>query len=228
VSSNAKINLVVALLFVGAAVLGWFNVPMWMILLGIVGALVLAAVVFIVSRARQAREYAEHHRVAKRLIQRGDLQNALDQLVHYRNLDAELGVVFAPDIALSYALLGDVPAAQTSLADADERAGDQTRAYRAHTALVRAVIDCRNHRRAEAARALDNVWPICEAELTGQQLRPLRIVRAFAQSDAGAKPGGVIETALATVRPAYTGEHDYLGKAWPEMARYLADNGLSQ
>jgi hypothetical protein len=100
--------------------------------------------------------------------------------------------------------------------------------YQAYSTLARAVIDCRSDRCAEAAQELDQVWRICEAELTGEQLRPLRIVRAFAVSNGGAHAGGSPEAALATVRPAYAGEHDYLGKAWPEMARYLADNGLSR
>ena len=56
----------------------------------------------------------------------------------------------------------------------------------------------------------------------GETLRPLRVIRAFAIASTGPRNAGMADASLALSRPAYPGEYDFLGKAWPEMQTFLA------
>ena len=83
----------------------------------------------------------------------------------------------------------------------------------------------RTGRPEDAAKLLDEGWAGYEASVTGDVLRPLRVVRAFAHAS-GPRAGGVAEAALPTLRPAYPGEYAFLGARWPEMAAFLASHEL--
>lgn len=238
-TDRAKTNLIFALLFAGAVLLGVLDVPTWQVVLILVAGFVVFAAVMMIRVARAVGPPdSEVHRTANELIRKGEMTAAIALLsrradtAHLTENPAAppqptLTAVLATDLALAYALDGDVPAATSWLRTADEQANDTSAAHRVSTALVRAVIDCRSTRYDDAARALDELWPELEHRLTAQQLRPLWIVRAFAQSQGGARDGGAAEAALTLVRPSFGGEHAYLGKAWPEMERYLVQNGLS-
>jgi len=63
--------------------------------------------------------------------------------------------------------------------------------------------------------------------MTGEALRPLRIVRAFAIAAAGPRDHGRADAVLAAARPAYPGEYEFVGKVWPEMASFLASHGMA-
>lgn len=134
----------------------------------------------------------------------------------------------ALDLTLLHALLGDVSAAESWMAKVAGRepAGPQPW-YLGVKAFARAVLDCRAGRTEEAARVLDDRWAELEAVLTGEILRPLRVVRAFAHAGAGPRGAGIPEMQLANTRPAYPGEYDFLGVDWPEMATFLAAQRLS-
>jgi hypothetical protein len=133
----------------------------------------------------------------------------------------------AVDIALDYALLGDIAAAEKWMAEVEKRANDlSVPSLPAMKAFARSVVDCRTGRCAEAARNLDERWPEYEGILTGETLRPLRIVRAFAIAAGGPRDAGLAETVIAAARPAYPGEYDVLGMAWPEMATFLVTHAI--
>jgi hypothetical protein len=122
-------------------------------------------------------------------------------------------------LATNHALRNDLEAAKRWL---DETPATTPARYQmpvAQLAFARAVVECRSGRRDEAARLLDERWPDIERQLEPHQLRPYRILRAFA--------GGNANADLADLRPTFAGEHDYLGKVWPEMATFLATNNLS-
>jgi hypothetical protein len=164
------------------------------------------------------------------LIRQGQLQPALDMLTNNdetKRVGLKAYGLFPTssiDIALCYALLDRLDVAETWIVETENRAGElHPPSLGAMKAFARAVVDCRSNRCAEAARMLAEHWAEYEATLTGDVMRPLRIVRAFAIADAGPRDAGLAQTVL----PAYPGEFDFLGVAWPEMASFLATNGLT-
>jgi hypothetical protein len=174
------------------------------------------------------------HNVACTLVRQGKLQHAIDVYTHNEQLfgraliSAALHPTSAADLALAHALAGNVAEAETWLARADERA-EQPRqpAFPIIRVYARAVIDCRSGRAADAARELDNRWGELEVVLTGSNVRPIRVVRAFAHAAIGPRNAGVVEQVLTGMRPAYAGEFRYLGVAWPEMHQFLEAHGLA-
>lgn len=94
-------------------------------------------------------------------------------------------------------------------------------------ALLRAVIDCRRGRAADAMVSLEHAWNEYEAAMTGEILRMMRVVRAFAcAAGEGPRHQGQVERVLGDLRPRYAHEFVFLGGAWPEMAAFFAANQL--
>lgn len=174
------------------------------------------------------------HNLGATLIRQGKHDHAIDVYLnneqHFpKGLEqAALSPVSAVDLALAYALHGNVEQAEAWMKQADGRSESRTMpSYPGNKAFSRAVIECRAGRPAEAARLLDERWSEYEAILTGDNLRSLRVIRAFAQANADVRNAGVAEKTLADLRPSYRGELDYLGVAWPEMAAFLAAHQLA-
>ena len=158
-------------------------------------------------------------------MRQGRLESAIEQLANndewHRDGLQQTGVagMNAVDLAFCYALLGQLDHAEIWMAEADRRSGELTPpSVPTMKVFCRAVIDCRSERCSDAARMLDERWSECEATQTGEVLRPLKIVRAFAIAAAGPRSPGNVER----IRPAYQGEFDFLGVAWPSMATFLA------
>jgi hypothetical protein len=132
------------------------------------------------------------------------------------------------DTGLCHALLGHIELGETW----HERATEPVKAPTYSTfpgmlALLRAVIDCRRGRAAEAAVTLENAWTENEAAMTGDTLRIIRVVRAFACAGVDApRNQGLVERVLGDTKPRYLGEFDFLGTAWPEMTAFLAAHHL--
>ncbi|MFT3692096.1 MAG: hypothetical protein QM831_03075 [Kofleriaceae bacterium] len=129
------------------------------------------------------------------------------------------------DTALVHALLGDIATAEKWYAAAEQRRSLPSRpSFPAMLVLTRAVIDCRAGDPAKAARLLDEQWLECEVSMTGAEMRPLRVIRAFAIATAGGpRDAGLADHLIAAVRPiAYANEFTFLGVAWPEMEAFLA------
>lgn len=184
--------------------------------------------------AKQSRisTFARHN-LAWTLTHQGQLQQAVEILLdnEERNPNALQNIALFPtsavDLAFNYALLGDIASAERWLTEAERRGADpRTLSFPGMRALSRAVLDCRRDRCDDAARMLAEQWAQCEAVLTGDTLRPLKIVRAFAITASGPRNAGLADMFVTTARPAYPGEYDFLGAAWPEMAAFLASHNL--
>jgi hypothetical protein len=131
------------------------------------------------------------------------------------------------DLALCFALLGELEDAASWLNVTAQRAAlASDPCLPAMTVFVRAVLDCRHERCEDAARLLDEQWPQCEALLKGSELRPLRVLRAYAHAAGGPRNAGVAESLLDSSRPVYDGEFDFLGAAWPAMRLFLISHRL--
>lgn len=82
-------------------------------------------------------------------------------------------------------------------------------------------------RAAEAMVSLEQAWTEHEATMTGQTLRIMRVVRAFACAAAdGPRNQGLVERVLGEMKPRYERELTFLGGTWPEMAAFLAAHRL--
>jgi hypothetical protein len=175
------------------------------------------------------------HNLAWTLMRQGELKHAsavwTDLMNRYPGALTTTGLsaTSAVDLALCHGLLGDLDAAEKWMTEAEQRTQPQSGAgLPAMKTYARAVLDCRAGRCADAARVLDDGWAECEAQLTGDVVRPLRVIRAFALAAAGPRDAGIAETIVIAARPAYTGEYDFLGAAWAEMASFLVAHQLTR
>lgn len=175
---------------------------------------------------------AARHNVGWTALRRGQPREALELFSANERRDArslkanQMYSVSALDRALCSALLGELEPARHALAEAEMRSLRAHPSYAAMKAFVEAVIACREGRAAEAARALADHWAEYENLTTGDVLRPLRVVRAFAMAAEGARSAGPVETQVAMVRPGYPTEYEFLAVGWPEMAAFLASHDL--
>lgn len=95
-------------------------------------------------------------------------------------------------------------------------------------AMLRAVIDCRRGRAAEATVLLEHAWTEYEATMTAETLRMMRVLRAFAHAAAeGPRNQGLVERVLGDMKPRYEREFAFLGATWPEMATFLSAQHLA-
>jgi hypothetical protein len=173
------------------------------------------------------------HNLAWTRMRQGELQHAIEILIdnesRYARALQAMGMypTSSTDLALDHALLGDVTEAEKWLAESERRREYlSTPNFPAMKIFARAVLDCRCGRTEDAARLLEEHWVECEGTLTGETLRPLRVIRAFAIAAAGPRNAGPAEVLLAASRPAYPDEYTFLGKAWPEMANFLTSHRL--
>lgn len=175
---------------------------------------------------------AARHNVAWTTLRRGQLREALELFVANELRDArslkanQMYSVSALDRALCSALLGELDPARHALAEAEMRSLHAHPSYDAMKAFVEAVIACRDGRAADAARKLAEHWAEYESMTTGDVVRPLRVVRAFAMAAEGPRNAGQVEAQVAMVRPSYPAEYDFLAVGWPEMAAFLATHEL--
>jgi hypothetical protein len=172
------------------------------------------------------------HNIAWVHIRRCELDLAIDLLLDNDDRNAralrEIGLwsSSAADLGLVYALVGELPDAETWLAEAERREYDFLSAAPA-IAFARAVLDCRTANSARAERSLDERWAEHEASSPGNNLRLMCVVRAFAIADAGPRESGRADAMLAKARPlAYPAEYDFLTVSWPEMAAFLEAHGF--
>jgi tetratricopeptide (TPR) repeat protein len=173
------------------------------------------------------------HNLGWTLMRQGRLEEALAVL---ENNDAAneralkqvtLHGTSSVDLSLVCALLGKIEDAESWLRVTERRAATSANpSLSAMTVFARAVLDCRRERYEDAARLLDEQWPECEAALKGAELRPLRVVRAYAHAAMGPRNAGVADNLLASSRPVYDGEYDFMGVAWPAMQPFLLSHRL--
>jgi len=175
------------------------------------------------------------HNLAWTTMRLGDLKHASELWADNERrhgtalVSVGLAATSSVDLALCHALMGDITAAESWLAITDQRARDPLNRPNVPELqiIVRATIDCRAQRCADAARRLDEEWARCEASLVGSTLRVVRVIRGFALAADDPRNAGLAATVLANMRPVYADEFDFLGVAWPEMASFLVTHGLA-
>jgi hypothetical protein len=174
------------------------------------------------------------HNLSWTLMLEGRIEEAVtlieDTAVHHARGLARPGILSTTrvDAGIYNALLGKLDAATAWY----EKAREPQRVapmptFPAMLAILEAVIACRTERAAEAVVVLERAWTEHEAAMTGEIMRMMRVVRAFALAASGSpRSQGVVEQVLGDMRPRYAGELTYLGSAWPEMAMFLAAHRL--
>lgn len=174
------------------------------------------------------------HNLAWTLARMGRLEEAIevaqanDGTSQAQLETAAMAPTSALDLALYQALAGHLVEAKLWLERADARDDKMTLPHAsAMRGMAVAVLDCRAGRAAQAATNLDEHWAEYEAVLTGDIVRMLRLVRSFAKHEEGPRHAGPATIDLASLRPAYPGEYAMLTAGWPEMAAFLAVNGLA-
>jgi hypothetical protein len=185
------------------------------------------------KRPRSIRAVARHN-VAWALLRSGELARAIDAYseIERTGVVAGIGGVWhnvACHLAIAHALSGDLDTAQQWLDEAVKRIGQggDTRHLRGVAALGRAIIECRRGGGAGVARELERDWAEFESALTGEILRPLRLVRAFAVAhDGGLRGQGTVEMLVVPLRGGPPGELAFLGQSWPEMKGFLTAHAL--
>ncbi len=179
------------------------------------------------GRLRTFKGLAQHN-LAWVLLTDGQLERATAELTALEKSD---GLATAPALkpgaasmlALCHALAGNFELATPWLAEAEKRkpaAGEPLRITGTLT-VVRAIMFCRQGQPAEATRMLDRDWHTLEG-LGGDQLRPLRLLRAFAASATGGpRDDGAVDRLLAPLRESRPGSLRYLTVAWPELGAFI-------
>lgn len=175
------------------------------------------------------------HNLAWVLMRQGAIRQAVEVLENNLRLFStqlhavRMHAMSEVDLALDQALLGELDAAEQSFVRADASAAKgRVPPFSAMRALTRAVIDCRAGRQEAAAKALADGWAELEVASPGEVMRLLRVVRAFARTAAGPREAGAAAAHLDGMRPAYHGEFDFLGSAWPEMEQFLVSHQLTR
>ena len=161
---------------------------------------------------------------------RGDLARALPLAaavaVHHSPLRSPLVAASAPSLVAScYALMGDLSAARAWMGEA-ERAGATIAVEVAR--VPEAILACREGRFAEVVSCYAQRRRAIEATLAGDDLRTLRLLRAFALARLPEASEAERAEALAAGRPGAPGECDHLAVAWPELAAFLRERGLAK
>jgi hypothetical protein len=173
------------------------------------------------------------HNVAYTLLRQGELARAIEiySALERRRTTVNVSSVWQltpSHLAIAHGLAGDLSSAQQWLDEAGKRMGTgDTRHLRGLAALALAIIDCRRGGGAGVARELERLWTEFESALTGELLRPLRLVRAYAVSqDGGLRGQGAVEMLLVPLRGGPPGELAFMGAAWPEMKSFLTAHSL--
>jgi hypothetical protein len=177
-------------------------------------------------------ELARYH-LALVSMRLGDLDGARERFIQLQRtaaLGGEGTVLSCIQIGVSLALAGDLPAAEAWLAEAEVRATHITTSrlnVDQQLLFARTLCDCRRGAAVEAARLLQSRWRELEASLSGEGIRPWRVLYAFSlASSSGPRECPPIDPLLAALRGGPSGELAWLGVRWPEMQSFLAVNSL--
>jgi cbb3-type cytochrome oxidase subunit 3 len=163
----------------------------------------------------------------------GALPHAIELLedVERGRADKEVQGIYtnsSAQLAFARALAGDVDLARAWLAEAERRAAPDnpntkgTTGFRLASACIVAL---RSGDAAGAVRLFEQSWREIDTNVTGDMLRSIRVLRAFALERSGASRSDV-EAQLAFTRDGEPGENAYLASAWPELRAFLEREGL--
>jgi hypothetical protein len=180
------------------------------------------------------RRLGDYNR-AVALIREGQLDLALELL---SDIDRRGGVLnldgaIAGALTLAHALAGHVELAGEWLLETRRRyaaytvAGIRVPAFAFIQSETAADLRAGD---AEAVRKrLENQWTQLENSVTGNVLRPMRVLRAFALAQSsGPREAAIVDSMLSALRGTSTRDIEYLAAAWPEMATFMSAHGLIQ
>jgi hypothetical protein len=186
--------------------------------------LALAQLVGMRQRYRRWRSLrnAVEHNLARVELRQGKLDSALDRFAAVANSRGKVEMAETRrkamlHLAIGYALKGDVTAATAWLGAFDKWPG----ALCVVDPLARALIELRRGHYDAVARDLETRWRELEQRLTGDGLRPLRVVRAFAVAHGTSRDA---EAAPALLQPLGQGAREelrWLGAGWPELQQFI-------
>lgn len=157
-------------------------------------------------------------------VQRGNLRRALSLAAavatHRSLLRSPMVASSAPSLVAScYALLGELESAKAWMPEAHAAAAKTAIEV---SRVPEAIIACREGRFADVERMYRERRRAIEAALAGEDLRALRLMRAYAVASDPARSEAEKAEVIAVGRPGAPGECDYLATSWPELKAFLA------
>lgn len=171
------------------------------------------------------------HNLGLTRARQGEVRGAIELFAYNvrHSLRGALRVQSAVELTICLALVGELDLATAWLIESERRVAKQSPGLKAAAAYARALVDCRCGRSADATRALESNWADLEGHFPLSFLRPIRVVRAFAETqETGPRGAGVVARLLADARPRFLAEYDWLAAEWPEMRVFLEVQGLSR
>jgi len=196
------------------------------------GKLVQACAAF-EANARRFRAPALHplsvYNLADTELMRSNQRRALSLAAAVATHDSPLRspqiAASAPSlVAACYALLGELESAKAWMPEA-HRAAATTAIEVAR--VPEAIIACREGRWADMVRTYAERRRAIEATLAGEDLRTLRLLRAYAVFRLPTATEVEKAEALMAGRPGAPGECDHLCASWPELAQFLRSQGMA-
>lgn len=161
--------------------------------------------------------------IAQSRFRQGKLRDSMALLADVDRRGGVLNVdgAIAATLAYGHALCGEVELAETWLAEGHRRYARYPNVPAYADIHSEVVLDLRRGRAAEVAKRLADDWRQIESTLTGERIRPLRVLRAFAVAQSSdPREAGAIAPILASLESA--NDVAYLGAEWPELARFIA------
>ena len=140
---------------------------------------------------------------------------------HWRESGLRFAFCGVPGLlALAAAVEGDLPRAQRFLESSPRIGGELGLGSRL---LASTYLAARSGDPQAAREMAREHWASAEATLAPGELRALRVLAAFAQTDV---QSAVARSWREGARPGWPGELDYLARTWPELGGYLAQHGF--
>ncbi|MCE9574401.1 MAG: hypothetical protein K8W52_14735 [Deltaproteobacteria bacterium] len=173
-------------------------------------------------RPRHVDRYAGYQ-LAQLVLRQGRLADAIEIL---SEIDRQGGVFghdwsIAARLSLFHGLRGDLEPAERWFVEAQARAATFV-PWRFNLALAEVVIDLRRDKFDDVVTYFARHWPEMERTLTGEALRPLRLLRAFALASVnGARGAGAASMHLDALRPARVEEFACLATEWPALDAFI-------
>lgn len=175
-------------------------------------------------RMRHLRAVARHNAGLARLRQ-GQLERAIELLTLVVNDKRvpRLKASAASELAAACALDGRLDEAEAWLAKAEAVPSVSGFAL----AWPRTLLMARRGAFTELARMLEARWRELESTLSGETMRRMLLLHAFAVASAdGPRSAGAAEPLIVRLRASAPGEHRWLAARWPELGAFLETNQL--
>jgi len=159
---------------------------------------------------------------AQALLRQGRHAEAIELL---ERVDRAGGVInvdgaIAGTLSLLHALRGNRELAEEWFGEAEQRSRTYANPGAFPNIMAEVAVALRRSESREIRVRLDNEWAQIEHSLTGERLRPLRILRAFAIAQE-LRDAAAASSVLAGLGGARAREFAYLGTEWPELQQFI-------